>query len=149
MGDAIATGGNLVFYGNMEGWFKAVHAETGEVLWQFKTGSGIIGQPTTFLGPDGRQYVAILSGVGGWAGAVVSADLDPTGRTAAKASPTPSRAEGGHDQVAFAFWVYLFGGARIRVAFSLNVGADTGWFSYVPCLAPNTARASASTSGRR
>jgi lanthanide-dependent methanol dehydrogenase len=60
----------------MEGWFKAVHARTGEVLWQFKTSSGIIGQPTTYRGPDGRQYVAILSGVGGWAGAVVSNDLD-------------------------------------------------------------------------
>jgi len=46
------------------------------VLWQFKTGSGIIGQPTTFLGPDGKQYVAVLSGVGGWAGAIVSGDLD-------------------------------------------------------------------------
>jgi lanthanide-dependent methanol dehydrogenase len=83
-GGAIATAGNLVFYGNMEGWFKAVHAETGELLWQFKTGSGIVGQPTTYRGPDGRQYVAILSGVGGWAGAVVSGDLDPTDRTAAK-----------------------------------------------------------------
>ena len=38
--------------------------------------SGIIGQPTTYRGPDGRQYVAVLSGVGGWAGAVVSNDLD-------------------------------------------------------------------------
>jgi lanthanide-dependent methanol dehydrogenase len=73
---AMATAGDLVFYGNMEGWFKAVHARTGEVLWQFKTSSGIIGQPTTYRGPDGRQYVAILSGVGGWAGAVVSNDLD-------------------------------------------------------------------------
>jgi alcohol dehydrogenase (cytochrome c) len=54
------------------------------VLWQFRTGSGIIGQPTTYRGPDGRQYVAIISGVGGWAGAVVSGDLDPTDKTAAK-----------------------------------------------------------------
>jgi lanthanide-dependent methanol dehydrogenase len=81
---ALATAGNLVFYGNMEGWFKAVHAETGEVLWQFRTGSGIIGQPTSYRGPDGHQYVAILSGVGGWAGAVVSGDLDPADGTAAK-----------------------------------------------------------------
>jgi alcohol dehydrogenase (cytochrome c) len=81
---AVATAGDLVFYGNMEGWFKAVHARTGEVLWQFKTASGIIGQPTTYRGPDGKQYVAILSGVGGWAGAVVSGDLDPRDGTAAK-----------------------------------------------------------------
>jgi PQQ-dependent dehydrogenase (methanol/ethanol family) len=82
-GGTVVTAGDLVFYGNMEGWFKAVHARTGEVLWQFKTSSGIIGQPTTFRGPDGKQYVAILSGVGGWAGAVVSGDLDVRDGTAA------------------------------------------------------------------
>jgi len=80
---ALATAGNLVFYGNLEGWFKAVDAQTGEVLWQFKTGSGIIGQPTTYRGPDGKQYIAILSGVGGWAGAVVSGNLDVRDSTAA------------------------------------------------------------------
>jgi PQQ-dependent dehydrogenase (methanol/ethanol family) len=80
---AVATAGNVVFYGTMEGWFKAVHAETGALLWQFKTSSGIIGQPTTYRGPDGKQYVAVLSGVGGWAGAVVSGDLDPRDSSAA------------------------------------------------------------------
>jgi len=80
---AVATAGDVVFYGTMDGWFKAVHARTGEVLWQFKTDSGIIGQPTTYRGPDGKQYVAILSGVGGWAGAIVSGDLDPRDGTAA------------------------------------------------------------------
>jgi lanthanide-dependent methanol dehydrogenase len=80
---AAVTAGDVVFYGNMEGWFKALHARTGELLWQFKTASGIIGQPTTYRGPDGRQYVAILSGVGGWAGAVVSGDLDVRDGTAA------------------------------------------------------------------
>ena len=79
----MATAGDVVFYGTMEGWFKAVHARTGEVLWQFKTASGIIGQPTTYRGPDGKQYVAILSGVGGWAGAIVAGDLDPRDGTAA------------------------------------------------------------------
>ncbi|MFC4308854.1 PQQ-dependent dehydrogenase, methanol/ethanol family [Steroidobacter flavus] len=78
------TAGDVVFYGNLEGWFKAVHARTGEVLWQFRTASGIIGQPTTFRGPDGRQYVAILSGIGGWAGALVSSELDERDPTAAK-----------------------------------------------------------------
>ena len=81
---ALATAGDVVFYGTMEGWFKAVHAGTGELLWQFKTGSGIIGQPVTFRGPDGKQYVAVLSGVGGWAGAVVVAGLDARDPTAAK-----------------------------------------------------------------
>ncbi|PBB52529.1 PQQ-dependent dehydrogenase, methanol/ethanol family [Mesorhizobium loti] len=80
---AVVTAGNVVFYGTMEGWFKAVSATTGKLLWQFKTSSGIIGQPITYRGPDGRQYVAILSGVGGWAGAIVSGDLDPRDATAA------------------------------------------------------------------
>ncbi|WP_414653370.1 methanol/ethanol family PQQ-dependent dehydrogenase [Geminicoccus sp.] len=81
---AITTAGGLVFYGTMDGWFKAVDARAGKVLWQFKTDSGIIGQPTTYRGPDGHQYVAILSGVGGWAGAVVAGDLDVRDGTAAK-----------------------------------------------------------------
>ena len=77
------TAGDVAFYGTLEGWFKAVDARTGKELWKFKTGSGIIGQPVTYRGPDGKQYVAILSGVGGWAGAIVSADLDARDPTAA------------------------------------------------------------------
>jgi lanthanide-dependent methanol dehydrogenase len=73
---AVVTAGDIVFYGTMEGYFKAVDARTGDLLWQFKTGSGIIGQPVVYRGPDGKEYVAVLSGVGGWAGAVVSGDLD-------------------------------------------------------------------------
>ena len=73
---ALATAGGLVFYGTMEGWFKAVDASSGRLLWQFKAGSGIVGQPVSYRGPDGKQYVAILSGIGGWAGAVVAGDLD-------------------------------------------------------------------------
>jgi len=80
---ALATAGDLVFYGTMDGWFKAVDARSGELKWQFKTGSGIIGQPIAYRGPDGREYIAILSGVGGWAGAIVSGDLDPRDKTAA------------------------------------------------------------------
>jgi len=80
---ALATAGDVVFYGTMEGWFKAVDASTGKLLWRFKTSSGIIGQPTTWKGPDGKQYVAILSGVGGWSGAIVAGDLDKRDGTAA------------------------------------------------------------------
>jgi PQQ-dependent dehydrogenase (methanol/ethanol family) len=80
---ALATGGGLVFYGTMDGWFKAIDARTGKLLWQFKTGSGIIGQPISYRGPDGRQYIAVPSGIGGWAGAIVSADLDPRDPTGA------------------------------------------------------------------
>ena len=67
----------------MDGWFKAVDARNGAPLWQYKTGSGIIGQPVTYRGPDGKQYVAVMSGVGGWAGAIVAGDLDPRDSTAA------------------------------------------------------------------
>lgn len=81
---ALATHGGLVFYGTMDGWFKAVDARDGKLLWQFRTGSGIIGQPVSYRGPDGHQYVAVLSGVGGWAGAIVTANLDPRDGTAAK-----------------------------------------------------------------
>ncbi len=79
----VVTAGDVVFYGTMEGWFKAVNARSGELLWQFKTGSGIIGQPITYQGSDGKQYVAIISGVGGWAGAVVAGGLDARDGTAA------------------------------------------------------------------
>jgi PQQ-dependent dehydrogenase (methanol/ethanol family) len=79
----VATAGDVVFYGTMEGWFKAVHAKTGAPLWQFKTGSGIVGQPITYKGPDGKQYVAVFSGVGGWAGAIVAGNLDARDPTAA------------------------------------------------------------------
>lgn len=78
----LATAGDVVFYGTMDGWFKAVHAISGEELWKFKTSSGIIGQPVTWRGEDGKQYVAILSGIGGWAGAVVAAQLDTRDATA-------------------------------------------------------------------
>ena len=81
---ALATAGNLVFYGTLDGTFKALDATTGEVKWQFKTGSGIIGQPISYRGPDGRQFIAVLSGVGGWAGAIVAGNLDARDPTAAK-----------------------------------------------------------------
>ena len=65
----LSTGGDLAFYGTMDGWFRAVDDRSGKVLWQFKTASGIVGNPMTFVGPDGKQYVAIYSGIGGWMGA--------------------------------------------------------------------------------
>ena len=79
----VATAGDIVFYGTMDGWFKAVHARSGELLWRYKVGSGIIGQPVSYKGPDGHQYIAVLSGVGGWAGAVVSGPVDPRDGSAA------------------------------------------------------------------
>jgi lanthanide-dependent methanol dehydrogenase len=78
----VATAGDLVFYGTLDGWFRAADARSGKTLWQFKTGSGIVGQPITYRGPDGKQYVAILSGVGGWPGAIVNSNLDTRDDTA-------------------------------------------------------------------
>jgi alcohol dehydrogenase (cytochrome c) len=80
---ALATAGDVVFYGTMDGWFKAVDAKTGQELWKFKCGSGVIGNAMTYLGPDGRQYVAVYSGIGGWAGAVALAGMATTDPTAA------------------------------------------------------------------
>jgi lanthanide-dependent methanol dehydrogenase len=71
----LATAGGLVFYGTLDGDFKAVDAKTGRVLWTTHFESGIVGNPITYLGPDGKQYVAIYSGVGGWLGAIVPGNL--------------------------------------------------------------------------
>jgi len=78
----VATGGDVVFFGTLDGWFKAANARTGQVLWQFKTGSGIVGQPISYRGPDGKQYIAILSGIGGWPGSIVNSNLDTRDDTA-------------------------------------------------------------------
>ena len=51
---ALATAGNVVFYGTLDGWFKAADARTGEPLWQFKVSSGVVGNPMTYRGPDGQ-----------------------------------------------------------------------------------------------
>jgi PQQ-dependent dehydrogenase (methanol/ethanol family) len=72
----LVTATDLVFYGTLEGYMKALDAKTGKELWRFKTPSGIIGNPMTYLGPDGKQYIAILSGVGGWAGIGLAAGLE-------------------------------------------------------------------------
>ncbi|HKM62150.1 MAG TPA: lanthanide-dependent methanol dehydrogenase XoxF5 [Acidisphaera sp.] len=74
---ALATKGGVVFYGTLEGYLKAVDAKTGKELYKFKTPSGIIGNVVTYE-HAGKQYVAVLSGVGGWAGIGLAAGLtDP------------------------------------------------------------------------
>ena len=72
---AMATGGGIVFYGTLEGYLKAVDANTGEELYSFKTPSGIIGNVNTWT-HDGKQYVSVLSGIGGWAGIGMAAGLE-------------------------------------------------------------------------
>ncbi len=76
-GGALATSGGLVFYGTLEGFLKAVDQKDGKLLYSFKTPSGIIGNVTTYE-HGGKQYVAVLSGIGGWAGIGLAAGLtDP------------------------------------------------------------------------
>lgn len=69
----MSTAGGLVFTGTPEGYFKAFDADTGEELWKFQTGSGIVGQPVTWE-QDGEQFIAVASGWGGavplWGGEV-------------------------------------------------------------------------------
>ncbi|MBU0860999.1 MAG: PQQ-dependent methanol/ethanol family dehydrogenase [Alphaproteobacteria bacterium] len=72
-GGVMSTAGGLVFTGTPEGEFIAFDDETGQQLWSFQTGSGVVGQPITWE-DDGEQYVAIMSGCGGavplWGGEV-------------------------------------------------------------------------------
>jgi lanthanide-dependent methanol dehydrogenase len=75
---ALATAGGVVFYGTLEGYIKAVDEKDGKELFKFKTPSGIIGNVMTYT-HGGKQYVAVLSGVGGWAGIGLAAGLtNPT-----------------------------------------------------------------------
>ncbi|HKV70530.1 MAG TPA: PQQ-dependent dehydrogenase, methanol/ethanol family, partial [Gemmatimonadales bacterium] len=62
---SVSTAGDVVFYGTLDGWFKAANAWTGQVLWKFKVGSGVVGCPIVYKGPDGKQYVAVYAGIGG------------------------------------------------------------------------------------
>ena len=74
-GGVMTTAGGLVFFGTPEGEFVALDDETGEKLWSFQTGSGIVGQPVTWE-MDGTQYVSVVSGWGGavplWGGEVAN-----------------------------------------------------------------------------
>ncbi len=62
----LTTDGGVLFAGTLDGWFRAVDEATGKVLYKFHAPSGIIGNPITYM-HDGKQYVAVLTGVGGWA----------------------------------------------------------------------------------
>jgi PQQ-dependent dehydrogenase (methanol/ethanol family) len=67
----LTTAGDVVFYGTLDAYAKAVDAKTGKLLWKFKVPSGIIGNFNSWA-HKGKQYVGVLSGIGGWAGAVVA-----------------------------------------------------------------------------
>jgi PQQ-dependent dehydrogenase (methanol/ethanol family) len=71
---ALTTAGDVVFYGTLEGYLKAVDLN-GKELWRFKTPSGIIGNVFTYQ-YKGKQYVGVFSGIGGWAGIGMAAGLE-------------------------------------------------------------------------
>ena len=78
-GGVLTTAGGLVFTGTPEGYLKAFDAKTGQELWKFNTGSGVVGSPVTWE-QDGEQYVAVMSGWGGavplWGGEVAKTFKD-------------------------------------------------------------------------
>ena len=71
---ALSTAGDVIFYGTLEGYLKAVDTN-GKELWKFKTPSGIIGNVHTWT-YKGKQFVGVLSGIGGWAGIGLAAGLE-------------------------------------------------------------------------
>jgi PQQ-dependent dehydrogenase (methanol/ethanol family) len=104
---ALATGGDIAFYGTLDRWFKAVDAKNGKLLWQFHAGSGFVGQPVTYRGSDGNQYVAVLAGIGGWPGAIANSEIDPRSRNGAggfngATQDLPAYTAGGGELLVFA-----------------------------------------------
>ncbi|GAC1631065.1 MAG: methanol/ethanol family PQQ-dependent dehydrogenase [Nevskia sp.] len=72
---ALTTAGDVLFYGTLEGYLKAVSLKDGKELWKFKTPSGIIGNVFSYMNA-GKQYVGVFSGIGGWAGIGMAAGLE-------------------------------------------------------------------------
>ena len=57
----LATGGDLIFGGDVGGGFRALDAETGAVLWETSLGAQVTGHPVTYA-VGGKQYVAVSTG---------------------------------------------------------------------------------------
>jgi alcohol dehydrogenase (cytochrome c) len=74
----LATGGGLVFTGKLTGEFLALDQDTGKTLWQFKTGSSVNSTAITYT-HKGRQYVTVLSGLGGIVATRYAAGKVPSG----------------------------------------------------------------------
>ena len=73
---ALATAGDVVFYGTMDGWFKAVNAKTGAPLWKIEAALGVDrATRSPSWGRISKQYIAIYSGIGGWFGLPIAANL--------------------------------------------------------------------------
>ena len=103
----MVTAGNIAAYGTLDRWFKIVDARNGKLLYQFHSPSGFVGQPITYQGSDGNQYIAILDGIGGWPGAIANAEVDPRVRNAAggfagAVNDLPAYTSGGSTLLVFA-----------------------------------------------
>jgi outer membrane protein assembly factor BamB len=85
-GGVLATDGNLVFYGTLDGWFRAADSRNGHILWEYRTTSLIAGQPISYTGPNSRQYVAVIAGPSGGFGAMSDRDIDRRDLTARNGS---------------------------------------------------------------
>ena len=102
---ALVTAGDVVFYGTLDGWFKSADAKTGKVPSKFKVGSGIVGNPITYRGPDGKQYVAIYAGFGGdWF--LLSGDVAPTIRRMCGLPRTFMKDIGRHTSQGGIVWIF-------------------------------------------
>jgi lanthanide-dependent methanol dehydrogenase len=105
-GGALATAGNLVFYGTIDGRFKAVDARTGELKFEKQLECGIASNPISYQAPDGKQRIAVYTGTGSLSGALTG-PCPATGARGVSAGahqplvaafgqrlPKPARAEG-------------------------------------------------------
>lgn len=89
----LTTAGGLVFYGSLGGDFRAVDRETGEVVWSRKLGSGVIGNPIAYK-IDGKEYVSVFAGIGGWIGLPITAGLDLSDKFGAIGATAMAKAAG-------------------------------------------------------
>lgn len=64
LGSALATAENLIFYGTLDRWFKAVDGNDGKELWKFQVGSGVVGNTFAYQ-HKGKQFIGVVSGIGG------------------------------------------------------------------------------------
>jgi PQQ-dependent dehydrogenase (methanol/ethanol family) len=102
---ALVTAGDVAFYGTLDGWFKSVDARTGKVLSKFKVGSGVVGNPITYRGPDGKQYVAVYAGIGGdWL--LLSGDVRSDDPTDVRAPADYIKDIAGHTSQGGIIWIF-------------------------------------------
>ena len=78
-GGVLSTEGGLVFYGTQDKTFKAVDANTGEIKFATQMECSTVGNPISFTGPDGKQRIAVFSGVGAMAGGIGGGGACPGG----------------------------------------------------------------------